>query len=290
MAIRQYGWPGRVCLLGLLFFVLPCAQAAERQPLNMGVFPYLSTQALLDLYQPVRLYLAQAMGRPVNLFTAQSFKAYADQTRQGVYDILVTPPHFARLAQRETGYVPLVVYTRKLRGIIVVARNSVIHSVQDLKDKRIATPNCLALVTIMGRQLLHDNGLIPDTGVTILTVASHNNAVLAVQRGDAEAAITENSALAQMPAELRNSVRVIAQTAPMPHVMYLVHPRLGREQIERLKAALLKFPETLAGRTFLKDSGFEGIRPINEVDLKSMDPYIKELKRLLQSSQRPCAR
>jgi phosphonate transport system substrate-binding protein len=153
-----------------------------------------------------------------------------------------------------------------------------------LKGRRIATPNQLALVTIMGRQLLRDSGLAVEGSVSVLDVASHNNAVLAVQNGEAEAAIISSTALAQMPAELRNSVRVIAQTARVPHVMYLAHPRL-EQSIKHIKAALLKFPEAAAGRVFLHDAGFEDMRPIDEADLKSMDPYLKELKRLLETMQ-----
>ena len=272
---------GLILLLGLARPAL----AATPGPIELGVFPYLSTRALLDLYQPVRLHLAAETGRPVNLFTAPSFKLYAEQTRQGVYDIVVTAPHFARLAQREGRYVPLVIYTREWRGIVVVARDSPIQGLQDLKGKRIATPSHLALVTIMGQQLLHDNGLLPNSVVTMLDVASHNNAVFAVQHGQADAAITENAALAQMPLELKRNLSIIAQTAPVPHVMYLAHPRLGQVEIKRIKAGLLKFPETAEGSAFLKDNGFEGMRPVNEADLKSMDPYLKELKHLLETAQ-----
>jgi len=276
---------GRVGLFVLLALALPRAQAADRHALDMGIFPYLSTRALLDLYQPVRVYLTNELREPVNLFTAPSLKTYTDQTQQGIYDIVVTAPHFARLAQREAGYIPLVMYTRELLGIVVVARNSPIWTLQDLKGKRIATPNRLALVTIMGQQLLRDKGLVPAAGVTMLDVASHNNAVLAVLRGEADAAITEHVALQQMPADLRNSVRIIAQTPHLPHVMYLAHARLGPTRIAQIKAALLRFPGTADGRVFLKESGFEGMRPVEEADLKNLDPYIQELKRLLDEVQ-----
>ena len=276
---------GRAALFLLLALALPCAQAADRHALDMGIFPYLSTRALLDLYQPMRVYLSNELREPVNLFTAPSFKTYTDQTQQGIYDILVTPPHFARLAQREAGYIPLVMYTRELRGIVVVARDSPLRSLQDLKGKRIATPDQLALVTIMGQQLLRDNGLVPAVGVTLLDVTSHTNAVLAVLRGEADAAITEHVALLQMPPELRNGVRIIAQTPHVPHVMYLAHARLGKAWITRLKAALLRFPGTADGRVFLKESGFGGMRAVQEADLKNMDPYIKELKHLLDDAQ-----
>lgn len=274
-----------VFLMVIALFTLPVVQAADTESVRMGVFPYLSTRALLDVYEPVRLFLMEEMGRPVNLFTAPNYKAHANRTARSEFDILITPPHFARLAQREAGYLPLALYTRELHSIVVVANNSVIRSLQDLQGMRVATPSRLALVTIVGRQLFRDGGLSPDNGVVMLSGASHANAVLAVQRGEAEAAITEHSALAQMPKELRNSVRVIAQSGALPHVMYLGHQRLGQAQLERLKAALLKFPATVAGRQFLANTGSEGLRPINEVDLKGMDPYIDEFKRLLENEK-----
>lgn len=275
----------RYCVLPLaLCLSLHTAWAApERVALDMGVFPYFSTRALLDLYQPMRLHLARELNRPVNLFTALSFKVYADQTRIGAYDIVVTPPHLARLAQRETGYVPIVMFTRELRGVMVVARDSPIQNLQQLRGRIIATPNRLALVTIMGQQLLQESGLGAND-VSLLEVASHNTAVLAVQRGEVDAAMTEAVALAQMPDALRNSVRIIARMPPAPHVMFLVHPRLGMEMMARIKRALLDFAATREGRGFFRDSGFEGVRSTDESDLKSVDPYQRELKRLLETA------
>jgi phosphonate transport system substrate-binding protein len=271
---------GRISLWAWLALAGPYAHAAP-DTLDMGVFPYMSTRALLDLYQPVRVYLSHELGKSVTLFTAQSFKAFTNETQQGIYDIVVTAPHFARLAQREAGYVPLITHTRELSGLVVVPVDSPIHNLRELKGKRIATPNQLALVTIMGYQLLRDDGLEPGTGVTLIDMTSHNNAVLAALSGEADAAITEQVALMQMPADIRNRVRIIAHTSPLPHVMYLAHRRLGQARIAQIKGALLRFPRTAAGQTFLKVSGFEGMRPVEEDDLKNMDRYLPELERLL---------
>lgn len=250
---------------------------------EMGVFPYLSTRALLDLYEPVRMYLQVELNRPTKLFTAPNFKAYVDRTQIGEYDVVLTPPHLARLAQREAGYIPLAIFTRELRGVVVVAKTSPYQSLTDLKGKRIATPNKLALVTIIGGQLLRDNGLSNENGTLLREVGSHSNAVLAVQRNECEAAITEMSALQQMPEELRNSVRIIGQTQRLPHVMFLAHPRLGQAGAEQVRDALLRFPLSAEGRAFLKASGFEGLRGVEEADLKIVDPIMKELKSQLEA-------
>lgn len=272
-----------VVLAAMLGWTTPVTAQNASNPVEMGVFPYLSTRALLDLYEPVRVLLQAELNRPTHLFTATSFKNYVDRTQAGEYDVVVTPPHMARLAQREAGYIPLTIFTRELRGVVVVAKTSAIQTVQDLKGKRIATPNKVALVAIMGSQLLRDKGLGNDVNTLIRDVGSHSNAVLAVQRKEAEAAITEYVALQQMPEDLRNSVRIIAQTQRLPHVMFLAHPRLGQAGVEQVRNLLLRFPNTAEGRAFLKISGYEGIRTVEEADMKSVDPFIKELKRLLEA-------
>ncbi|MBT9613280.1 MAG: phosphate/phosphite/phosphonate ABC transporter substrate-binding protein [Burkholderiales bacterium] len=272
-----------VVLAAMLGWTTPVTAQNASNPVEMGVFPYLSTRALLDLYEPVRVLLQAELNRPTHLFTATSFKNYVDRTQAGEYDVVVTPPHMARLAQREAGYIPLTIFTRELRGVVVVAKTSAIQTVQDLKGKRIATPNKVALVAIMGSQLLRDKGLGNDVYTLIRDVGSHSNAVLAVQRKEAEAAITEYVALQQMPEDLRNSVRIIAQTQRLPHVMFLAHPRLGQAGVEQVRNLLLRFPNTAEGRAFLKISGYEGIRTVEEADMKSVDPFIKELKRLLEA-------
>lgn len=257
--------------------------ARDANVIEFGVFPYISARALIELYEPIRAHIQTEMRRPTFLYTAPSYKTYVEQTRAGTYDIMVTPPHLARLAQRETGYIPLVMFTRELRGIVVVSQDSSIQSVQDLKGKRIVSPNDIALVSIMGSQLLREYGILGEGSAPIRDMGSHSNAVLAVKGGEADAALTEPAAVRQMPEALRNSVRVIAQTKRLPHVMILAHPRLGAASVERLRSVLLQFPSTLDGANFLKLSGFEGLRLVDEVDLKAMDTVQRDLKRLLET-------
>lgn len=261
-----------------------CAHAArDANAIELGVFPYISTRALLELYEPIRVYIQHETQRSTFLYTAPNYKTYVDHGRSGAYDLMVTPPHLARLAQRETGYIPLVMFTRELRGIVVVAQASPIHSLQDLKGKRIVSPNSIALVSIMGGQLLRDQGVWGEGITQIREMGSHSNAVLAVQRNEADAALTEAAALRQMSEDLRNSVRIIAQTKRLPHVMILAHPRLGPTSVERLRSVLLQFADTVDGKNFLKTSGFEGLRAVEEGDLKAMDSIQRDLKRTLET-------
>ena len=267
--------------LAILLRIVP-ANAAEQKPLEMGVFPYLSTRAVLELYQPLREYLQRQLGRPVLLYTAPDFKTYAQRTQSGQFDIVLTPPHFARLAQVEAGYIPIAMYSQNLRGVVVVSKNSKITSLQELRGKTVATPSSFAIVSMMGMKIFSDAGMAPGRDILFKDVGSHNNVVYSVTRGETDAGITETVALKQIPDDLRTGVRVLTTFARMPHVMYLANPRLGDSYARKIQSVLLRFPvDSEEGRKFVETSGFGGIKEVQEVDLKSMDPYQKELKKML---------
>ena len=46
------------------------------KPLEVGVVPYVSARALVARYEPMRLYLEQALGKPVKFYTAAGFKPF----------------------------------------------------------------------------------------------------------------------------------------------------------------------------------------------------------------------
>lgn len=273
-------WP----LLAWAWLVVPVATVAGDKPLEIGVFPYLSVRAVLTTYQPIRRYLARELGRPVELYTAPDFRTFIERTREGEYDVLITAPHFARLAQLQTGYVPLAGFTKELRPIIVVAAGSPYKALVELRGKTVVIPDRLAIVSMMGLRLLREQGIETDRDFRLVVAISHNSAVLDVKRGNADAAITEAAALQQMPADVRKAVRVIATAGKTPHVMLMAHPRLGHAEIGQLKSLLEAFAsQSPEGREFLTATGYEGLKPVSEAALKSLDPYAQEITRILRA-------
>ncbi len=258
------------------------ALAAEPQALEIGVFPAFSTRAILSTYQPLRDYLADRLKRPVVLVTAPDYRTFIARTQRGEYRVVVTAPHFARLAQVEAGYVPLVRVKRELRGIIVVRRDSGIASVADLRGKTVGAPDELAIVAMLGEQLLRAQGLEPGKDVDVHHYTSFNSAMLAVHGGKASAALTAPTALAQMAPEVRDNLREIATTDAVPHVMYLAHPQVPPQEVRQLRELLMDFEKQQpAGVEFFKQTGFVGLEPPTAEQLRTLDPYVAMLKRRL---------
>lgn len=269
---------------GLLGLWAATAIAVE-PPLSVGIFPYLSARSLLILYQPLRHHLEKELGVPVQFYTAADFKTFVQRTHQHQYQLVITAPHLARLAQVESGYIPLANYTRELYAVIVVARNSPIVSLEDLRGKVVAVPDRLAVIPMIGLQMLRERGLHVDTDFRLRASQTHGNAVLAVQRGEAQAAVVGSLPLAQLPGEVQRELQTLAQSSPIASQFFLADPGLAPERTEQIARALIGFPATPSGKRFIEENGMGGIQAAKESDLKKLDGYARDVRVLLGAPQ-----
>lgn len=255
--------------------------------LEIGIFPYLSTRTLLTTYQPLQQYLQAQLRRPILLVTAPDFRTFVERTQRGEYRYVLTAPHFARLAQREAGYQPMLRTKRELHGMLVVNKNSPLQNVSELRGKTVATPDSIAIISMLGAQLLRANGLKPGEDVVLRAMPSHDTAVLSLQKGNSVAAAMISAvALQQMPEELKNNARILATSNEVPPIMYLAHPKTPRREVADMTALLLEFTEnTPEGRKFMADIGHLGLHPPTTREMKSLDPYVSDLKVLLRPAQ-----
>lgn len=274
-----------IILLWALFGLFGIARAEPpgagpaAAPLEIGVFPYLSTRAVLGIYRPFQQYLEKHLQRPVFIVTAPDMRTFVERTQAGAYPIVVTAPHFARFAQQEAGYRPLLRAKRDLVGVVLVREGSAIRHVADLRGKTVGVPDALTIVTQLGLDLLRQNGLQPGRDVTIEEMPSHNSAVLAVKRHAVAAAIVSVTAFRQMTEEQRAGVRVLAQTAHVPHVMMLARRDIPPQEVDRFVRAVQTFVDaTPEGGRFIDTIGYLGLRPPTEAELRSLDVYVEGLK------------
>lgn len=278
------GAPGirLIRIVGLALLLGLGDASADNANIEIGIIPTLSTRTILTTYQPLREHLEEQIRQPVVLVTAPDYRTFVDRTQRGEYRFVVTAAHFARLAQAEAGYVPMVRVKRELRGILVTRADSNIRTIDDLRGKIVSTPENIALITMLGQQLLREHGLEPGGKVTLRAFTSFNSAVLAVQNGESDAAFTAQTALNQMPEEIRSTLRTIATTSAVPHVIFLASKKVPPKEVERMTRLLLDFSEDRPrGTRFFEQTGFLGyVRP-TAAELRNLDPYVNELKQLL---------
>jgi phosphonate transport system substrate-binding protein len=105
-----------------------------------------------------------------------------------------------------------------------------------------------------------------------------------VALGDADAAITTPPALLQVPTEIRAAVDVLPSRLSVPQQFVMVHRRLGRDAIDRIRAALAAFPQTEGGGAFFA-KGYEGLAPVTGADVEAARPYADLVLRRLRTKE-----
>lgn len=255
------------------------------RPFTMGVYPQLSARAVIKAYQPVRHYLETALRRPVEIYTAPTFKSFAIATKNAEFDIVVTPPQLARLAQLQAGYIPILDYGSRHSCVIVVGKDNPISNFKKLRSKTIAIPDPISLVALVGMQWLGVQGMQAGRDFKLLTTPSHGAAVAAVQSGKSEAAIINAAALKRIAPELARSVRILTTYCDYPDALYLANPKLTTTEIQQIKASLLKFAnETPAGKQFLETNNLVNLHLADPIDLERMDLYLQNLQIRMEKS------
>jgi phosphonate transport system substrate-binding protein len=129
-----------------------------------------------------------------------------------------------------------------------------------------------------------DFGLVAGSGYRLVEASNHSTAIRAVVMGDADAAFGSRSTLQQMPPEIRDQVEAFDCRLSIPHQFTLVHPRLGAPAIEVLRAALMSFPETAAGRSFFAAGGFQGYVPLTLATVEAARPSATLVEKMIRST------
>lgn len=264
------------CVCLPLFSVLPPAAAADA--LVLGIFPFLSARQVADQFTPLKDHLSRATGRPVTLRSAPDYESFIERTASGEYDVIIDAPHLARLAQKRDGYLPLAQSGYKVEFMVVTRKDSPVQTLADLRGRAVAIGARLSLTHMLLGKELQKNGLVLDRDVIYLDTATFSNVLQAVNRGDAAVGALTALVWNGSPPEARSELREILRQKDLgPGLIVLGHPRIGVETQRKLQTALYAFKDTPEGQAYFQKTKQIDFRPLDEADLRVMDPYIELL-------------
>ncbi len=256
--------------------------SADRQPvpeyLTFGFLPIVSSERLVRRFSPLTRYLSEAMGIEVRMETAPDFAEFIRRTaEERRYDILFTAPHLYYVAHRDSGYQAVARVSRdSMKAVIVTPKSGDIHSVEDLRGRRLATTDRLALVTVLVRSLLLHAGLDPDHDLTLIPTPSHNASLLASYRGIADASALIKPLYLRAPEDIRNEMKIIAETQSVPHMPISVAPWVDAQTADRLREALVSLSHTRQGREVLQKSGMPGFRATQGTEYTNLRNIVEQ--------------
>ncbi|MFO7543651.1 MAG: phosphate/phosphite/phosphonate ABC transporter substrate-binding protein [Thiobacillus sp.] len=272
-----------VLLIGLAGLRPVCA--AEVDPLIFGVFPNLTAQQIVETFRPMADDLGKRLNRRVLLYTARDFSTFVARTRQGEYDILLTAPHLAWLARRDAGFRPLLKVSEPVRGLLVIRPDAPFYVLEALRGRMIATADSLAVVVLALQAEMRAKGLKRAIDYQTSDAVTHTNAAMQVINRRADGAMMGLQPYNLLPPELRQQLRVLAETPPLSSQMYLAHPRLRDAEAQAVRQALIEFAATPEGRAFMQRGGHGGFVEVDGSELQAFRPYALHAQEMLQKSR-----
>lgn len=247
---------------------------------TLGVLPNISARVLLTHYQPVREYLQQTLGRPVEVVTANDFRAFAHATRDGKYDAIVTAPNLGRVAQVDSRWTPIAQYEPGIPALLVGAANRD-GAVAQLRGKSLALANPQSLVALVGLRWLAGQGLQQGRDFQVVRTPNDDSLGPLIVNGEAPFAIMSMGEFRTKPESLRQSLRIVTEIATVPGFLVMANPTMAVADRQRLAEAFWAMPSTESGRRFFSLSGFTNVRRVDEREIATLDAYVDSTRRSL---------
>lgn len=255
-------WLGRSALgatLGGGVLTAARAQAPARKPvrtLTVGIVPQQSASELARVWIPVLGALSERAGLSLRFATAPDIPAFEKRLAAGAYDVAyMNPYHYSVFAQKP-GYVAFAKEKgRRLRGLVVVRKDSMIKDMKELAGQQIAFPAPAAFAaTVLVRAEFERMG-VP---ITPVFVKSHESVYLNVAQRQIEAGGGIVRTLQTMDAPVRDELRVLWQTKDYTPHAFAAHPRVPAADLQALRAAMSTADSDPKMRSVLEGIGFKG--------------------------------
>ncbi|MCE1205570.1 MAG: phosphate/phosphite/phosphonate ABC transporter substrate-binding protein [Holophagaceae bacterium] len=268
---------GRWMRLGLLLAALAVTSWAAEPRFIIGVAPHTSARVILENYAPLRRHIEAGLGLPTEVATAKDFTEFVRQARAQQFDLVITTGHQARLLQVDSGYTPLLTYRADFRSVVIVPKDSPVHSANDLKGGGVIGLSPTSLVTLWGQHWLR-RSLGSDVHVRYVSAADSVAQILLA--GEAKAGLVSLANFQGLAEEVRSRLRVLVESEPMAGRVYVLNQR-QKHRRRQIEAALWSFEKTEEGKRYFAALQLGGYRTLRRGELERMDPFAEEVRKVL---------
>lgn len=267
-------------LLCLPLLAQAAPDAAAQAAFRIGVAPHSSARVILEMYQPLRQHLEQALNKPVEIVTAPDFTEFARRAVAQQYDIAITTGHQARLLQSDAGGLPLLTYKSDFKAVALVAANSRYREPKDLAGTPVLGLSSSSLVTLWGQHWLHRNSV---DATTMRYVSASDSVGQLLLKGEGSVGFMSLANYLNLAGPVRDQLRVLAESLPMAGRVYVLNSRHARRS-EQISAALWAFADTPQAKQYFTKYQLGGYRALEPRELVALEPYANEVRLTLHQA------
>lgn len=238
----------------LLFALLLTLNTHAGEVLSFGIVPQQSASRLAKLWVPLLREVERRSGVGLWFHTAPDIPTFERRVAAGEYDFAYMNPYHYTVFADSPGYRA---YAReqgkRIRGVVVVSKESPITEVAQLQGARLAFPAPAAFAaSILPQASFEKMGIAIEQHY----VGSHDSVYRAVAKGLFPAGGGVVRTFNTIEQEVRDKLRILWTTEGFTPHAFAAHPRVRPEVLERVAAALTGLGEDEAGRTLLQALNF----------------------------------
>lgn len=251
-------------IAAITFGGLVVTPQAQAETLTFGIVPQQSAKKLARLWTPIFKHLSEKTGTTIRFATAQNIPTFEKRMRSGEYDVAYMNPYHYTVFSQKPGYNAIARQKNKrIKGIVVVKKDSPIKSLSELDNQTLAFPSPAAFAaSVLPRAKMTQDGL----QITPKYVSSHDSVYMSVSKGFFPAGGGVMRTFNNTDPNVRKNLRVLWNTPTYtPHAI-AVHPRVNSETVAKLKQALMEMNTDPDGKALLKTINFKGIELAESAD------------------------
>jgi phosphonate transport system substrate-binding protein len=257
-------------ILVLLIFISP-GLFAQQEVLTFGIVPQQAASKLARLWSPLLDYLNRQTGLKIQFATAKDIPTFERQLNAGEYDFAYMNPYHFTVFNKYPGYQAVArARDKKIKGIIVVRKDSPVQSIQDLNNMTLAFPAPAAFAaSILPRSELVSRVV----NFQPRYVSSHDSVYRAVAKEIFPAGGGVIRTFKNVAPQIRDQLKVLwTSQGYTPHAI-AAHPGTSAEAVSLLQSALVTMEQSAEGKALLeriKIKGFEAAENKDWDDVRSL--------------------
>lgn len=238
----------------LLGAFIPQTRAADYY--TFAIVPQQAASELAETWSPVLAWLSQKSGVQLRFATSPDIPQFEQRVAEGRYDFAyMNPYHFVEF-NKAPGYNALArAKGNRIKGIVVVHKDSPIKDLKDLNGKTLVFPAPAAFAaSILPRAELRRQGI----DFTPKFVSSHDSVYLNVAKGLFPAGGGIQRTLNLTDEATQSNLRVLWTTPTFTSHAIASHPRISADVRARLWQAMEAMSNDPQGLVLLEKIGFKG--------------------------------
>jgi phosphonate transport system substrate-binding protein len=246
---------------------------AEETAYDFGVLPQVATAKVAEQWVPFLDRISEASGVKLRFVTAPSISEFGTRANEGAYHFYYH--NTLAYVQQDDRYVAFAREVgAKTVGLMVVARNSKIKKLSDLKGKTIAIPSAgsfgSAVLPLFAVQT--EGGLDLQKDVQVVIAGSHEGGFQAVIQGKADASGGLTRTFQLLPDDARDKLRILYTTKGYSPLPFAARKDVPADAVKRVQKAIVEFSKNPANASILEalnmKKGFEAAKPSDWDDVR----------------------